>query len=236
MGHYRSNLRDIEFNLFEVHRIQDQLGRPPFTELDEDTLRAALAEIERLARNEWAASFVVADRTELVLEDGEVVLPDEMKASLAALRDGGWDRFGLPEELGGLRVPRAVSGRSRSSCSAPTPRPSSIPRDRCSPGLLNDEGTPEQRRIAALMIERGWAGSMVLTEPDAGSDVGAGTTRAIHVGGDLWHLEGVKRFITGGEHDGAENIIHLVLARPVGAGPGTKGLSLFMVPKWLVEP
>jgi alkylation response protein AidB-like acyl-CoA dehydrogenase len=77
---------------------------------------------------------------------------------------------------------------------------------------------------------------MVLTEPDAGSDVGAGTTRAHHVEGDIYHLEGVKRFITGGEHDATENIIHLVLARADGAGPGTKGLSLFVVPKYLVNP
>jgi alkylation response protein AidB-like acyl-CoA dehydrogenase len=77
---------------------------------------------------------------------------------------------------------------------------------------------------------------MVLTEPDAGSDVGAGTTKAIDQGDGTWHIEGVRRFITGGEHDAAENIIHLVLARPEGAGPGTKGLSLFMVPKYLVNP
>ena len=76
---------------------------------------------------------------------------------------------------------------------------------------------------------------MVLTEPDAGSDVGAGKTRARHVEGDEWHIEGVKRFITGGDNDYFENIIHLVLARPEGAGPGTKGLSLFLVPKFWVE-
>ncbi len=171
-----------------------------------------------------------------MLDDGEVVLPDEMKASLAALRDGGWDRFGLPEELGGHRVPRAVFWATQELLLGANPTAVFYASGPLFARLLNDEGTPEQRRIAALMMERGWAGSMLLTEPDAGSDVGAGTTRAIHVGGDLWHLEGVKRFITGGEHDGAENIIHLVLARPVGAGPGTKGLSLFMVPKWLVEP
>ena len=149
---------------------------------------------------------------------------------------GGWDRFGLPEELGGHRVPRAVFWAIQEILLGANPTAVFYASGPLFARLLNDEGTPEQRRMAALMMERGWAGSMVLTEPDAGSDVGAGTTRAIHVEGDLWHLEGVKRFITGGEHDGAENIIHLVLARPVGAGPGTKGLSLFMVPKWLVEP
>src|SRR5690606_7217688 len=87
-----------------------------------------------------------------------------------------------------------------------------------------------------LFVEKRWGATMVLTEPDAGSDVGAGRTRAIPQPDGSWHLEGVKRFITSGEHDLAENIIHYVLARPVGAGPGTKGLSLFIVPKLLFDP
>jgi hypothetical protein len=101
-------------------------------------------------------------------------------------------------------------------------------------GLLHTIGTPDQQRVAEIMIERGWAASMVLTEPDAGSDVGAGRTRAIEQPDGTWHIEGVKRFITSAEHDLADNIFHLVLARPEGAGPGTKGLSMFLVPKYLV--
>jgi alkylation response protein AidB-like acyl-CoA dehydrogenase len=97
-------------------------------------------------------------------------------------------------------------------------------------------GTPEQKRFAEMAIERHWTSTMVLTEPDAGSDVGAGRTRAIQQPDGTWHIEGVKRFITSGEHDMAENIFHLVLARPDGAGPGTKGLSMFLVPKFLVNP
>jgi alkylation response protein AidB-like acyl-CoA dehydrogenase len=97
-------------------------------------------------------------------------------------------------------------------------------------------GNERDRRIAEIMIERQWAATMVLTEPDAGSDVGAGRTRAIPQPDGTWHIEGVKRFITAGEHDLTENIIHLVLARPQGVagvgGPGTKGLSLFLVPKF----
>ena len=95
-------------------------------------------------------------------------------------------------------------------------------------------GTPEQKRFAQLAIDRKWTSTMALTEPDAGSDVGAGRTRAIAQPDGTWHIEGVKRFITSAEHDMAENIFHLVLARPEGAGPGTKGLSMFLVPKYLV--
>jgi alkylation response protein AidB-like acyl-CoA dehydrogenase len=96
-------------------------------------------------------------------------------------------------------------------------------------------GTEEQKRFAAHAVERGWTATMVLTEADAGSDVGAGRTKAIKQPDGTWHIEGVKRFITSAEHDMAENIFHLVLARPEGAGPGTKGLSMFLVPKYLVN-
>ncbi|MDQ1624538.1 MAG: hypothetical protein QOJ49_36, partial [Actinomycetota bacterium] len=96
-------------------------------------------------------------------------------------------------------------------------------------------GTDEQRAIAKQMVDRRWGATMVLTEPDAGSDVGAGRSRALQQDDGSWHIEGVKRFITSAEHDMTENIIHLVLARPEGAGPGTKGLSLFIVPKFLFD-
>ncbi len=99
------------------------------------------------------------------------------------------------------------------------------------------EGTDEQRRWAAVGLERGWSATMVLTEPDAGSDVGAGRAKAIAQPDGTWHIEGVKRFISGGDvGDTAENIFHLVLARPEGAAQGTKGLSLFYVPKYLFDP
>ena len=102
---------------------------------------------------------------------------------------------------------------------------------------LAGEGTDEQRRWAAVGLERGWSATMVLTEPDAGSDVGAGRAKAIAQPDGTWHIEGVKRFISGGDvGETADNIFHLVLARPEGAAPGTKGLSLFCVPKYLFDP
>jgi alkylation response protein AidB-like acyl-CoA dehydrogenase len=101
--------------------------------------------------------------------------------------------------------------------------------------LLWEIGTPEQKKLAELAIEKHWGSTMVLTEPDAGSDVGAGRTKAIEQPDGTWHIEGVKRFITSAEHDMADNILHYVLARPEGAGPGTKGLSMFIVPKYLVD-
>ena len=99
--------------------------------------------------------------------------------------------------------------------------------------IFYNNGTEEQKKWAAIAAERGWGATMVLTEPDAGSDVGAGRTKAIKQDDGSWHIEGVKRFITSADSDDLfENIFHLVLARPEGAGPGTKGLSLFFVPKF----
>jgi alkylation response protein AidB-like acyl-CoA dehydrogenase len=100
--------------------------------------------------------------------------------------------------------------------------------------ILDHLGNDDQKRWAQLMIEKRWGATMVLTEPDAGSDVGAGRAKAFDNGDGTWRIEGVKRFITSGEHDMTDNIVHLVLARPEGAGAGTKGLSLFVVPKFFV--
>ena len=102
--------------------------------------------------------------------------------------------------------------------------------------IFYHQATEEQKKWAILAAERGWTSTMVLTEPDAGSDVGAGRTKAVQQPDGSWHIDGVKRFITSGDADDlGENILHLVLARPEGAGPGTKGLSLFFVPKYLFD-
>jgi alkylation response protein AidB-like acyl-CoA dehydrogenase len=235
MSHYKSNLRDIEFNLFEVHRIQDHLGAGKWLDFDRATLADILSEIERLAVEDYAASYEDQDRIPLELVDGEVILPDSVKASVQAFRDGGWDRLGLPEEMGGMSVPPSLIWAASEMLLGANTTVQFYAGGNLFARVLFDEGTPEQKELAKLWAANSWAGTMVLTEPDAGSDVGAGTTKAVDQGDGTWHIEGVKRFITGGEHDVADNIIHLVLARPEGAGPGTKGLSLFVVPKFLVN-
>ncbi len=235
MSHYKSNLRDIEFNLFEVSRVQDYLGGGEWAELDENTVRDILTEIERIAREEYGASYVDQDRTPLQLIDGEVKLPESVKASVRAFKEGGWDRLGLPHEMGGMPVPATVTWAASEMLLAANTPVQFYAGGGLFARVLFEEGTEAQKEFAKLWVEKDWAGTMVLTEPDAGSDVGAGTTKATQQPDGSWHIEGVKRFITGGEHDAAENIIHLTLARPIGAGPGTKGLSLFVVPKFLVN-
>ncbi len=231
MYHYRSNLRDLEFNLFEFHRLGEHLG----PELDEDTARDLLKELDRFSREEWAASFVDADRIPLTLENGRVELPPSLKGSIRDFYEQGWDKLGLTPEMGGLGVPPSLFWAAQELLAGGNATALFYAGGSMFARVLFEEGTEQQRTLARLWVDRGWGGTMVLTEPDAGSDVGAGTAKAIHVDGETYHLHGVKRFITSGEHDATENIIHLVLARPEGAGPGTKGLSMFVVPKYLIE-
>jgi len=237
MSHYKTNLRDIEFNLFEVLRIQEYMGAAPFGDVDEDTARQMLGEIERLSVEDLAASFVDADRADLTLVDGEVKIPEPMKRSLAAYMDGGWDTLFWPPERGGVATTDTLRWAAQELLIGANPAVY-LYVGTLMPIVLNEVGTPEQiDRFVKPALERHWGGTMVLTEPDAGSDVGAAVTKAIAVdeAAGVYHLEGVKRFITSGEHDMAENIVHLVLARPVGARPGTSGLSMFIVPKYLVN-
>jgi alkylation response protein AidB-like acyl-CoA dehydrogenase len=242
MGHFRSNLRDLEFTLFEVFRVQDRLGSAPFTDVDLDTARSVLAELNALAAGPLADSFADADRNPPVFDPAthSVVLPESLKASYRALWDGEWWRLGLPVELGGLGVPPSVQWAAAELVLGANPAVFMYMAGPNFAGVIHDRGTAQQRRWAQLMIDRGWGATMVLTEPDAGSDVGAGRTRAVAQPDGTWHVEGVKRFITSGEHDLTENIMHLVLARPEGPGttprPGTKGLSLFLVPKFHFDP
>ncbi len=238
MGHYKSNLRDIEFNLFEVFNRQELLGSEPYPDVDEDTARGILDEVNRLAVGPVAESFAEADRNPPVFDPAtrSVTIPAAFRKSFEAFMDAEWYRLELPPELGGTVVPRSLAWSVAELILGANPAVwiySSVGSFSHALWLL---GTDEQKRIAREAVDKRWAYTMMLTEPDAGSDVGAGRTKAIRQPDGSWHIEGVKRFITGGEHDLAGNILHLVLARPEGGGPGTKGLSMFLVPKYLVGP
>ena len=241
MGHYKSNLRDIEFNLFEVFGADEVLGTGPFAQLDRDSARDVLREVERLATVDLAASFADADRNPPVFdqEAGTVTMPKSFLASYQAYADGGWDRIDLPEHLGGIGAPPTLRWAVNEMVLGANPAVFMFGSGAGFAAILHRNGTPEQKRFAELAIERQWGATMVLTEPDAGSDVGAARATARRQPDGTWHVEGVKRFITSAEWDWPENIFHLVLARPVGeegvGGPGTKGLSLFLVSKHHVD-
>jgi alkylation response protein AidB-like acyl-CoA dehydrogenase len=234
MGHFKSNVRDIEFNLFEVFGTDLVLGKEPFADLDEETARGMLHEVARLAEGPLAESFADADRNPPVFDPdtNSVTLPESLKKSWKALRDSEWWRLETAPELGGQLAPRTLVWGIAEQVLGSNPSLHMYMAGAPFAGILYANGNETQKKIAQLMVDRGWGATMVLTEPDAGSDVGAGRAKAIEQADGTWHIEGVKRFITSAEQDITENIVHLVLARPDGAGPGTKGLSLFVVPKF----
>ncbi|AWT51386.1 acyl-CoA dehydrogenase [Mycolicibacterium smegmatis] len=235
MSHYKSNVRDQVFNLFEVFGVDKVLGADKFSDLDADTAREMLTEIARLAEGPIAESFVEGDRNPPVFdpETHTVTLPEGFKKSMRALFDGGWDKVGLAEHLGGIPMPRALQWALIEHILGANPAAYMYAMGPGMSEIFYNNGTDEQKKWATIAAERGWGATMVLTEPDAGSDVGAGRTKAVQQPDGTWHIEGVKRFITSADSDDLfENIMHLVLARPEGAGPGTKGLSLFFVPKF----
>jgi alkylation response protein AidB-like acyl-CoA dehydrogenase len=237
MSHYTANLRDLEFNLFEFLDTKDRFGTGPFEQMDADTARGILSEIRKLAEGPIAASFVDADRNPPVFDPAtnSVTLPESFKKSVKAIEDGEWYRLDLPEHLGGFGAPHVLTWGAFEMILGANPAVFMYGSGAAFAAILDELGTPDQKRLAELMLEHKWGATMVLTEPDAGSDVGAGTTKAVQQPDGSWHITGVKRFITSAEHDLSDNIIHLVLARPEGAKAGTKGLSLFVVPKFHVD-
>ncbi|WP_035847042.1 acyl-CoA dehydrogenase [Kitasatospora azatica] len=234
MGHYKSNLRDVEFNLFEVFGRDQVYGTGPFADMDVETAKNILSEISRLAENDLAASFVDADRNPPVFdpETNTAPIPASFKKSYQTFMDAEWWRLGIPESIGGQVTPNSLIWAFAEQILGSNPAIWMYSSGPAFAGVIAEEGTEEQLKVAQRMTDRLWGSTMVLTEPDAGSDVGAGRTKAIKQEDGSWHIEGVKRFITSGEHDMSENIIHLVLARPEGGKPGTKGLGLYIVPKF----
>ncbi len=237
MSHYKSNIRDIEFNLFEVLGRDDVLGQGPFEAIDGETARSILTEMERLAREDLAASYEDSDRNPPVFdpETNTAPLPESFKKSYKAWQDAEYWRLQLSEELGGTPAPASlVWGTAEMILGANAP----VWMYGAGPGfaaIMHRNGNDRDKGIARLIVDNAWNTTMVLTEPDAGSDVGAGRTKATMNDDGSWNITGVKRFITSAESDLCDNVIHLVLARPQGVegqgGPGTKGLSLFIVPK-----
>jgi alkylation response protein AidB-like acyl-CoA dehydrogenase len=239
MGHYKSNVRDLEFNLFEVLDLEKALATGDFGDLDGESVREMLAQAARLAQGPVADSFADADRNPPTFDPDThtVSLPESLKKAVRAWQHGEWFRVGLDEHIGGVVAPSIVAWAINEFVLGAQPAAFLYMSGSVFAGILYQIGNAQQRHWATLAIERNWGATMVLTEPDAGSDVGAGRTKAIDSGDGSWRIEGVKRFITNGDTDDLfENIQHVVLARPEGAGPGTKGLSLFLVPKFLPDP
>jgi hypothetical protein len=215
MGHYKANLRDIEFNLFDVFGGSTTFGSADFPDVDVETARDVLAQMEKLAENELAESFVEADRNPPVFDPttSTAPLPEAFKRSYKAYVDTEFWRLGLPVGMEGTAAPASLVWAMGELVLGANPAIWMYATTAPFARVLWNVGTEEQRKVARLMVDNDWGATMVLTEPDAGSDVGAGRTRAVRAAGR--HLA----------HRGRQALHHLGRARPVrqhhppGAGP-----------------
>ncbi len=237
MSHYTANLRDIEFCLFDLLGREKILGTSVYSELDRATAMGMLEEIKRLAENDLAESFVEGDRvgTTFNKETGDVTVPASFKKSYRSYIDNEWWRIDAPVEIGGTKIPASLRWAIAEMVLGSNPAVHIYASGASFAQVAYVLGNSQQKKIAKHMVENDWGSTMQLTEPDAGSDVGAGRSKAVEQPDGTWHITGTKRFITGGDSDLNPNIIHYVLARREGGGPGTKGLSLFLVPKFMFD-
>jgi alkylation response protein AidB-like acyl-CoA dehydrogenase len=237
MSHYTANLRDIEFCLFDLLGREKVLGTSIYSELDRETAMGMLEEMKRLCENDLAASFVEGDRVGAILnkETGNVNLPASFIKSYKSYIDGEWWRLDAPVELGGMKVPASIRWAIAEMVLGSNPAVHLYASGYAFAHVAFLLGTDVQKTMAKHMVERHWGATMQLTEPDAGSDVGAGRTKAVQQADGTWHITGNKRYITSGDADFYENVMHFVLARREGGGPGTKGLSLFLIPKFMFD-
>ncbi len=229
---------DLDFLLHDWLGVEALTTRERYAEHSRETFDAVLDLSEQLATEKFAPLNRLVDTDEpYVGDDGTVVQPAEVAEALAAYTASGLPTSVFPAELGGMQLPFVVQQASSSWFSAASVAVTAYPfLAQGNAHLIATHGTPEQvERFAKPVIEGRWYGTMALSEPQAGSSLGDITTRAARQDDGTYRLTGTKMWISGGDHELGENIVHLVLAKAPGAAPGTKGISLFIVPKHLVE-
>jgi alkylation response protein AidB-like acyl-CoA dehydrogenase len=230
---YKADLRDIYFLLFEQFQVQNLLGKGTFANWERDDVEMIIAEVYKWSREVLGPINREGDAHACVLSDGKVHVPPSFKQAWQSLYEAGWRSLLIPAEYGGQDAPFVLHNVTEELMSGANTAFNMYPALTQGVGLvIHDHGTPEQRaRYCQKLFDGSWSGTMCLTESHAGSDVGASTTRATPLGDGRYKLEGTKIYISGGDHDMCENIVHLVLARTEDAPAGTKGLSLFIVPR-----
>ncbi|MAF77177.1 MAG: acyl-CoA dehydrogenase [Halobacteriovoraceae bacterium] len=232
MPKYRNDLQDIYFNLFKDLEVQN-LAK----DFGENDLKDIINQFDKFAENEVYSCRVEGDEEGVKMTDKGVIAPSSFKKALEQYYQNGWYALGYPEDIGGMPAPRTVANACTSIYVGSNVSLSMY--SGLSQGAMNvihEVGTQEQKdRYIPKMMEGTWGGTMCLTEPGAGSDVGAATTTATPNDDGSYKIKGVKIFISSGESDLYENNIHLVLARTPGSPEGTKGLSLFIVPRYNLD-
>lgn len=233
MGFYKADLRDIEFNLTEQLKVQD------WTEfgLEENDIKGILAEYVKFVENEVFPTREPSDQVGVKHVDGKVIVPEVLRGVNKSFYDNGWFALGLPEEIGGTQVPEALYVACMSLSTGANTAWSMYPGlTRAALNVIHLKGDEFMKSaIVPKMMSGEWGGTMCLTEAGAGSDVGALRTTAKPLGNGKYAIQGTKIFISSGDNDLYENIIHLVLARTPGGAEGTKGISLFVVPKFKIN-
>jgi alkylation response protein AidB-like acyl-CoA dehydrogenase len=231
--------RDLDFLLYEWLDTETLPSRARYADHDRETFDALLDLSERLATDVFAPLNRLVDTDEpRVGDDGKVVLPAEVDKALSAYTESGLPTSVFDADLGGMQLPFVVHSACSTWFQAACVGVFAYPfLAEGNASLLVAHGTPEQvQTYAAPVIAGRWYGTMALSEPQAGSSLGDITTRAVRQDDGSYRLTGTKMWISGGDHELGENIVHLVLARSPGAPAGTRGISLFIVPKHLVAP
>jgi acyl-CoA dehydrogenase len=236
MTEYVAPLKQIRFTLEHLAEYGEVVALPEFSAVTPDVVEAVLDEAARFAAAELAPINALGDKAGVSVVDDEVQVPPEFKSAYAAFREGGWPSIAASPEVGGQGLPKTVAVACEEMWNSANMAFALCPE--LSQGALlaiARHGEPSVQRAYVEKLATGeWTGTMCLTEPQAGSDLAAITTRAVPEG-DHYRLTGRKIFITWGDHAMTDNIVHLVLARLPDAPQGTKGISLFAVPKYLLR-
>ena len=232
-NYYKANLRDLSFLLFEQFGLDDLLGKAPYANWGKDEVLAVLEEAYGWVQKYLGPLNSVGDEHGCRLEAGQVHVPAGFKDAWKALYEAGWRTLAVDEKLGGQAGPftlaMLVEEFMCGSCTSFNMYPALT---QGAADVIITFGTPEQQQTyVPKMLDGSWAGTMCLTEPQAGSDVGSAATQAVRRPDGKYDIRGTKIFISGGDQDMTPNIVHMVLARTPDAPAGTKGLSLFIVPK-----
>jgi len=232
-NYYKANLRDLSFLLFEQFHLEELLNAEPFSAWGKDEVTAVLEQAYEWVQQHMGPYNASGDQEGCRLEDGQVKVPAGFKQTWKALFEAGWRSLPLEEKHGGQGGPFTLAMMVEEfMCGSNTSFNMYPALTQGAADVILAFGTEEQKqRYVANMFNGKWAGTMCLTEPHAGSDVGAASTIATKRADGHYDIKGTKIYISGGDQDMTDNIIHMVLARTPDAPAGTKGLSLFIVPK-----
>ncbi|MDX1695806.1 MAG: acyl-CoA dehydrogenase C-terminal domain-containing protein [Ketobacteraceae bacterium] len=237
MPQYKAPLRDMEFVLHDVFQVENYYQSLGYDEVNRDLVDAILTESAKFAENELATCRQIGDEQGAKLEDGSVTLPPGFNEAYNTYRDNGWGAMCWDTQWGGQGLPHSLGIVFHEMCFSANVAWCAI--STLTHGAIRaieahgDE--PMKAQYLPKLVSAEWSGTMCLTEPHAGSDVGLVKTKAEPQADGTYEITGTKIFITQGENDYAENIIHLVLARLPDAPKGPKGISLFLVPKFFIN-